>query len=127
MPGTHSLDSIIVGYYRGEELIYVVRVRNSFVPASRRQVFEKLHPLLMGSCPFVNLPETHKGRWGDGLTAKDMEKCIWVRPELVAKIEFLEWSCRGASQEIQAFPTRRTVRPFRHFAVRRSIRYLEVL
>jgi bifunctional non-homologous end joining protein LigD len=92
VPGTHSLDSIIVGYYRGEELIYVVRVRNSFVPASRRQVFEKLHPLLMGSCPFVNLPETHKGRWGDGLTAKDMEKCIWVRPELVAKIEFLEWT-----------------------------------
>ena len=92
MPGTHSLGSIIVGYYRGEELIYVVRVRNSFVPASRRQVFEKLHPLLMGSCPFVNLPETHKGRWGDGLTAKDMEKCIWVRPELVAKIEFLEWT-----------------------------------
>ena len=40
MPGTHSLDSIIVGYYRGEELIYVARVRNGFVPASRRQVFE---------------------------------------------------------------------------------------
>ena len=40
----------------------------------------------------MNLPETHKGRWGDGLTAKDMEKCVWVRPELVAKIEFLEWT-----------------------------------
>jgi ATP-dependent DNA ligase len=92
VPGTHSLDSIMVGYYRGEELIYVARVRNGFVPASRRQVFEKLHPLLMGSCPFVNLPETHKGRWGDGLTAKDMEKCVWVRPELVAKIESLEWT-----------------------------------
>ena len=90
--GTRRLDSIIVGYYRGEELIYVARVRNGFVPASRRQVFEKLHPLPMRSCPFVNLPETHKGRWGDGLTAKDMEKCVWVRPELVAKIEFLEWT-----------------------------------
>jgi bifunctional non-homologous end joining protein LigD len=42
--------------------------------------------------PFVNLPETHKGRWGDGLTAEDMGKCIWVRPELVAQIEFLEWT-----------------------------------
>jgi ATP-dependent DNA ligase len=68
----------------------LARVRNGFVPASRRQVFEKLHPLLMRSCPFVNLPETHKGRWGDGLTAEDMEKCVWVRPELVAQIEFLE-------------------------------------
>ena len=26
------------------------------------------------------------------MTAKDMEKYIWVRPELVAKIEFLEWT-----------------------------------
>ena len=40
----------------------------------------------------MNLPETHKGRWGDGLTAEDMEKCVWVRPELVAQIEFLEWT-----------------------------------
>jgi ATP-dependent DNA ligase len=31
-------------------------------------------------------------RWGDGLTEEDMEKCVWVRPELVAQIEFLEWT-----------------------------------
>ncbi len=42
--------------------------------------------------PFVNLPETHKGRWGEGLTAVDMTKCVWVRPEIVAQIEFLEWT-----------------------------------
>ena len=92
VPGSHGLDSIIVGYYRGKELIYVARVRNGFVPASRRQVFEKLRLLTMPSCPFVNLPEMHKRRWGDGLTAEDMKQCIWVRPELVAQIEFLEWT-----------------------------------
>ena len=75
VPGTHGLDSIIVGYYRGKDLIYVGRVRNGFVPASRRQVFQKLRLLHIQGRPFVNLPETHKGRWGDGLTAKDMEKC----------------------------------------------------
>jgi bifunctional non-homologous end joining protein LigD len=91
-PGTHGLDSIIVGYYRGEELIYIARVRNGFVPATRRQVFGKLRPLEVAVCPFVNLPETHKGRWGVGLTTEDMEKCVWVRPELVAQIEFLEWT-----------------------------------
>ena len=48
--------------------------------------------MLVPDCPFVNLPETHKGRWGDGLTAEDMKKCVWVRPELVAQIEFLEWT-----------------------------------
>ena len=42
IPGPHGFDSLIVGYYRGKDLIYVARVRNGFVPASRRQVFEKI-------------------------------------------------------------------------------------
>jgi ATP-dependent DNA ligase len=55
VPGTHGLDSIIVGYYRGDDLIYVARVRNGFVPASRRQMFEKLRLLVIPECPFVCL------------------------------------------------------------------------
>ena len=92
VPGAHGLDSIVVGYYRGKDLLYVARVRNGFVLASRRQVFEKLRPLVVPACPFVNLPEMHKGRWGDGLTAEDMEKCVWIRPKLVAQVEYLEWT-----------------------------------
>jgi DNA ligase D-like protein (predicted ligase) len=91
-PGPHGLDAIIVGYYRDDELIYVARTRNGFVPASRRRVFEKLKPLVVPNCPFVNLPETHKPRWGEALTAEKMEKCVWVRPEMAAQIEFLEWT-----------------------------------
>jgi len=67
-------------------------VRNGFVPASRRQLFDRLRSLAVTDCPFANLPEIPKGRWGDGLTAEDMKKCVWVRPELVTKIEFLEWT-----------------------------------
>jgi bifunctional non-homologous end joining protein LigD len=26
------------------------------------------------------------------LTAEEMKKCVWVRPTLVAQIEFLEWT-----------------------------------
>jgi ATP-dependent DNA ligase len=33
-----------------------------------------------------------EGRWGQGLTAEKMKKCIWVHPEKVAQIEFLEWT-----------------------------------
>ena len=86
------MDAIIVGYYRDDELIYVARTRNGFVPASRQRVFEKLRPLVTPECPFVNLPETHKARWGEALTAEKMKKCVWVRPEVVAQIEFLEWT-----------------------------------
>jgi DNA ligase D-like protein (predicted ligase) len=91
-PGPHGLDSIIVGFYRGKDLIYVARTRNGFVPASRRRVFEKLKLLVVLTCPFVNLPESGKGRWGEPLTAEKMKKCVWVQPELVARIEFLEWT-----------------------------------
>jgi DNA ligase D-like protein (predicted ligase) len=92
IPGARGVDSIIVGYYRGSELTYVARVRNGFVTATRRLVLQKLRPLVVPTCPFVNLPETHKGRWGDGLTADEMKKCVWVKPEVVAQIEYLEWT-----------------------------------
>lgn len=91
-PGPHGLDSIIVGYYQGEDLVYVARTRNGFVPATRRRVFEKLKPLITDKCPFVNLPETGRPRWGEILDAEKMKKCVWVRPELIAVIEFLEWT-----------------------------------
>jgi len=90
--GGQGVDSIIVGFYRDTKLIYVARVRNGFVPATRRTMFEKLKPLVQPDCPFVNLPETHKGRWGEGLTADEMRKCVWIQPKLVAQIEFLEWT-----------------------------------
>jgi len=92
VPGAHGVESIVVGYYKESKLFYVARVRNGLVPATRRKVFERLRPLLVQDCPFANLPEVHKGRWGDGLTAEDMKKCVWVRPEVVAQIEFLEWT-----------------------------------
>jgi DNA ligase D-like protein (predicted ligase) len=91
-PGPYGVDAIIVGYYRGKDLVYVARTRNGFVPASRRRVFEKLRPLTVTQCPFLNLPETRKARWGEALTAEKMKKCVWVRPEIVAQIEFLEWT-----------------------------------
>ena len=90
IPGAYGFDSLIVGYYRGDELQYVARVRNGFVPGLRRQVFERIRGLVSPAMPFANLPE--KGRWGDALTPERMKKCVWVRPEAVAQIEFLEWS-----------------------------------
>jgi bifunctional non-homologous end joining protein LigD len=62
VPGTHGLDSIIVGYYKGDDLVYVARVRNGFVPASRRQMFEKLRLLVIPKCPFEG---TRRGKWRD--------------------------------------------------------------
>ncbi len=93
VPSGANFDSIIVGYYKGEDLIYVARVRNGFTPASRSQVFKQLRRgQEIPRCPFVNLPQRDKGRWGEGLTAEKMAECRWLKPELVAQIEFAEWT-----------------------------------
>jgi ATP-dependent DNA ligase len=41
-------------------------------------------------CPFVNLPEKTRGRWGLGITPAVMRTCTWVEPVLVAQIKFTE-------------------------------------
>jgi bifunctional non-homologous end joining protein LigD len=40
----------------------------------------------------VNLSQASAGRWGQGLTAAKMTECIWIKPELMAAFEFLEWT-----------------------------------
>ena len=92
VPSNLGVDSLVVGFYRGEDLIYAARVGAGLVPATRREMFERLKGLKASKCPFVNLPELSAGRWGQGLTAEKMQECAWVRPELVARIQFLEWT-----------------------------------
>ena len=92
IPSNLGVDSLVVGFYRGKDLIYAARVRAGLVPATRRDIFERLKHLKTAKCPFVNLPELAAGRWGQGLTAEKMKECVWVRPEVVAEIQFLEWT-----------------------------------
>ena len=91
-PG-NPLDALIVGYYDGDKLIYAGKVRNGFVPRLRREVWQKLKRLVIASCPFANLPE--KKRTQFSLTREEMKNCIWLKPELVAQIEFTEWTPDG--------------------------------
>jgi DNA ligase D-like protein (predicted ligase) len=92
IPASTTFDSVLVGYYARSDLMYAGRTRNGFTPASRRTVFSNFKGLSISECPFQNLPESGKGRWGEGLTAEDMKRCRWLRPQLVAAIEFLEWT-----------------------------------
>jgi ATP-dependent DNA ligase len=55
-------------------------------------VFFKLKHLVTTTCPFLNLPETKRSRFGEELSAEKMKKAIWLRPEAVAQTEFLEWT-----------------------------------
>jgi ATP-dependent DNA ligase len=42
--------------------------------------------------PFANLPDEHVSRWGESLTVEKMKECLWLRPEVLAQVEFLKWT-----------------------------------
>lgn len=92
--GATMFDALIVGYYEASRLMYVARTRAGFTPASRAEVWRKMRAIETNECPFVNLPESPGGHWGrdSGLTAEKMSACRWVKPLLVAQIEYVEWT-----------------------------------
>ena len=89
----NPFDSIIVGYYQDRKLFYTAKVRNGFVPRTRREVAAKLKGLEIDACPFANLPERKRTQWA--LTREEMKNCVWLKPQLVAQIEFGEWTPDG--------------------------------
>jgi bifunctional non-homologous end joining protein LigD len=95
IPSHLGVDSIVVGFYKGKDRYHAARVRAGFVPTSRRQVFDAIKHLNTAKCPFVNLPEKEPGRWGEGFTAEKMKEAVWLRPQTVAQIDFLEWTGAG--------------------------------
>jgi ATP dependent DNA ligase C terminal region len=46
--------------------------------------------LEIASCPFAKLPEKKRTIWA--VTKEETKNCIWLRPELIAPIEFAEWT-----------------------------------
>ena len=92
MPGANGVDALLIGFYRGRELRFCASVRAGFVPASRRQLYTRLESLITDGCPFTNVPEKAPGRWGQGLTAEKMLSCVWVRPKLVVRCAYQEWT-----------------------------------
>jgi DNA ligase D-like protein (predicted ligase) len=92
IPGHLGVEALIIGFYRGKDLIFSARVRGGLTPVNRREIFEKIKHLATPKCPFVNLPQIGPGRWGPGLTAEKMKECVWLRPQAVAEVQFLEWS-----------------------------------
>jgi ATP-dependent DNA ligase len=67
-------------------------IREALLPF-RREVATKFKGLEIDFCPFANLPEKKRTMWA--LTKEEMKNCVWLKPELVAQIEFTEWTPDG--------------------------------
>ena len=92
VPSHLGVDSLVVGFYRGQGSD-LCGARESRLGASmRREVLDRIKHLKTIKCPFADLPQPAAGRWGQGLTAEKMKECVWIRPEEVAQIQFLEWT-----------------------------------
>ena len=92
MGGCAPLDSILVGYYEGRDLMYAASVHAGIPPEFRQILLQHFEELRKQRCPFSNLPDHGEGRWREGLTAAKMAMCRWLDPFLVVRIEFLEWT-----------------------------------
>jgi bifunctional non-homologous end joining protein LigD len=90
--GGTTFDALVFGYYEDSKLMYAARTRNGFTPQLRAELMKRFKALDMAECPFVNLPEKHPGRWGQGFTAAKMKDCRWLKPVLVGQFEFVEWT-----------------------------------
>jgi bifunctional non-homologous end joining protein LigD len=72
LPNGEMLDSILVGYLKGRDLMYAGRIRAGLPAEFRRVLLPYFEELQTARCPFRNLPDRTEGRWGEGLTAAKM-------------------------------------------------------
>ena len=68
------------------------KLKNGFTPSLRRQIAQEFSGLETKQCPFANLPEPQSARRGKALTKEVMKECRWLKPQLVAQVEFTQWT-----------------------------------
>jgi bifunctional non-homologous end joining protein LigD len=81
-----SFGSLVLAFYRGNELVYAGNVGTGFNSREIDKLLEKLRPLRRDSPPFRELPKMPRVRKSD---------VVWVEPKLVAEVEFAEWTHDG--------------------------------
>jgi bifunctional non-homologous end joining protein LigD len=60
--------SLLVGYYGPEGLLFAGRVGTGFSERALATLYEGMQKIKQPTCPFVNLPEKRRGRFGQGIT-----------------------------------------------------------
>jgi bifunctional non-homologous end joining protein LigD len=80
------LGSLVLGVWRGGVLSYVGNCGTGFTDKDIDELLARLKPLEQPECPFPVVPKMPKVRKGD---------VVWVKPELVCEVEFVEWTHDG--------------------------------
>ncbi|HHY85650.1 MAG TPA: ATP-dependent DNA ligase [Verrucomicrobia bacterium] len=88
--------AVLVGYYDRNRLLFASKVGTGFDDRLLKLLYRRFQLLRADQCPFANLPEPRGSpRWGRPITAAEMKRCTWLRPELVCQVRFAEWTRDG--------------------------------
>ncbi|HEY6007168.1 MAG TPA: non-homologous end-joining DNA ligase, partial [Geobacteraceae bacterium] len=77
--GRGYFGTLVLGVYKGEELVYIGHAGGGFDAEELRRIHERLVPLVQEECPFSVEPETNS-------------PATWVKPELVCEVALSGWT-----------------------------------
>ena len=86
--------AILVGYHDRGRLMYAGKVGSGYNHALLKSLHGEFMQRRIEATPFANLP-TPRTRFGTGMTAGEMRKVTWVKPEMVCQVRFTEWTDDG--------------------------------
>ncbi|MCI0423520.1 MAG: DNA ligase D [Acidobacteria bacterium] len=77
--GRKHFGALLLGVYKGKELVYVGHVGTGFSEKLLRDIGAELEPLIQSACPFKKQPPANA-------------PVRWVKPKLVCEVSFREWT-----------------------------------
>ena len=78
--GIHGVGALLLGYYRDGKLIYAGRTGTGFTQKTHSVIRTQLEKIRQKETPFEKLP------------AEARKDAIWVKPQLVAQVQFATWT-----------------------------------
>jgi bifunctional non-homologous end joining protein LigD len=78
---SRAVGSLVLGYYENGRLKHAGRTGTGFTATTARDVWKRLQPLKSPKPPF-----------GDPLNTLQKRDAVWVKPDLVAEVEFRGWT-----------------------------------
>lgn len=81
---TRAFSSLLLGLYKGQDLVYVGRVGTGFTDESSKEIKKKLDPLIKKTPPIKDPPKKRPN-----------ESVTWVSPKLLGEVTFTQWTDEG--------------------------------
>ena len=85
--GGASIGALLVGFFEDDALVYAGKVGSGFTDRLQTDLRHRLEARLRKEAPFVQVP------------AELRRAARWVEPDLVAQVEFSEWTSEGRMRQ----------------------------